>query len=717
MSIRLSKKMSLFSRLMILVLMLNSIWLSLDLPKPRQPAYASTAMALLWDDGNGSVPTGWTYDSSYVSLMLRGNSTAGGTGGSDANHSHTITNATVDSANTGTTTRSNKGGTLVAPQSHTHNILTSSTGTAGSVPAYRGLMVMTYDAGTPTSLPANAIVLFDNAGAFSQAGFTRYSAQDGAFIRGAATAGGTGGSNALHGHSSVTFTTDISSTSQDAYAGAGATVAIRTHTHSLVSGTTDTDGDIRPPYVDVVLATVDSNDTPIPTGMIAMFNGAPTAAWSVLSNGGGPFNQKYMSGAATYTAALGSATHTHSKTGGYTTSIFGAATAVTVAAPAANAATSHSHTLLTPTFSTANNAPAYKDVIVAKKLAAYTPVAKNWRWYDAENVADPANTNGTDTTVGDSMANEDTQPTSTRIMYLANAVKLRIVVGETGGVAGTDVKYKLQFDTSSSFPSPVDVAAQGATGVAWRYYNGGNVNDDDAIANVRLSGSPSAGRYNEDGNAGVGEGSTFDPAASTDYEHEFTIQGIEVSANTVYYLRLRYMENSTVAGGSWGPVPLGSGRTVVSIRSAAVFDIETTAPTSVSFGDSNGSNTVIYDFTSGEKISFWDKRGTGATYNVTTVLPILIKAPDTIPGTDITWTSTVADPPDETKMLKGAFASDRTGMTTASPFTTDISHNAYIANPGTEGKGGFFFQPNITITNLSGKPPGNYTGNLVITIV
>ncbi|MFH1088390.1 MAG: hypothetical protein V1719_00945 [Patescibacteria group bacterium] len=335
-----------------------------------QPAQAVTQMVLFWDNTNGSVPTGWTQDTSYNNYMLRGNSTAGGTGGSDTAHSHTITNSVTGTSANPVSPQQKKGTVTVADDIHTHNITSSSTGTAGSVPAYRELMVMTYDGGVPTVLPAKAIALFDTTGAFGVSGFTQYSAQNGTFIRGAATAGGTGGSNALHQHTSVSIDTGSPNTTQTVMVAGtayyGSSIA---HTHSVTGGTTDTDGDIRPPYADVVLATVDSADTPIPTGMIAMFNGSPDVTWSVLSNGGGAFNVKYMSGAATYTAGLGSATHIHNKTGGYTFNTWTAATGMGSGVPAKAVAGTHSHALTTPTFSTANNAPAYKDVIIAKKLA------------------------------------------------------------------------------------------------------------------------------------------------------------------------------------------------------------------------------------------------------------------------------------------------------------------------------------------------------------
>jgi len=342
----------------------------------------------------------------------------------------------------------------------------------------------------------------------------------------------------------------------------------------------------------------------------------------------------------------------------------------------------------------------------------YTPNLAHWRWYDAEQTADPANTNGTDISVGDALEGEDTTPTSTRIVYNGNKVKLRVGINETAGTAGVDVRFRLQFSDDAGFVNVANVAEIGNVAVRWRYADGVDT-DDTTIANRRISGTTASGTHNESGTTA----STFDPAASTDTEFEFTIQDNIAAVNTTYYFRLYYTENS---GGSGTPNGIVTNpAAAISLKTAAVYDLElSTAPTDVSLGDSNGNNDVSYDFTASEKIGFWDKRGTGVAYSVTTSILILKNGGNTIPSTDITWTSTVADPPDETKMLKGAFASDRTGTTTISPYTMAIPHNAYSAGSSTDQKrqGGFFFQPNITVTNLIGKATGNYVSTPALTL-
>jgi hypothetical protein len=690
MSIWLKQKMPILSYFIIFVLIMNGLWVTLDLPKPRQAAHAVTQMVLFWDNANGSVPTGWTTDATYNSYMIRGNSTAGGTGGSDADHSHTITNLTVDNANTGTTTRSNKGGTLVAPQVHTHNIAASSTGTAGSVPAYRGLMVMTYDAGVPTTLPAKAIVLFDNTGVFSQAGFTRYSDQDGKFIRGAATAGGTGGSNALHGHSTVSFLTGNSTTSQDAYGGVGATVVSNVHTHSLAGGTTDTDGDVRPPYVDTVLATVDSNGTAIPADMIAMFSGAPSASWSVLSDVGGAFYQKYMSGAATYTAGLGSATHTHAKTGGYTSTTFTAATLVTTGAPAANAATSHGHTLLIPTFSTANNAPAYKDVIVAKKLATYTPQMNNWQWYADED----------DITPGTAYAAENTTAPQAE-MGQNIPLKLRINITETGGVAENDSRKVLQYSTDGT--GWTNVGERASTTTIFRYYNGGGA-DNVTLPSKLLSDSSevSLGIHDESNS----DSPNFsDHPASTKVEFEYTIEGYSMTAGVNYIFRL-YDQVLAAA------IPLASLKTYPTFTAAASFSLTNSSPPSVYLGTwalgAGGKHT--YKFVVGEEITNRDNRGisggnsSGWTCSVE-VTTQLKSGANEINKSDMYWISYTTD-------ITSPYDAPTTGMSgNSGELMSSAVTVITVSGSGYQGLGGFTMLPTIEIR--SAPASGDYTSGVL----
>jgi hypothetical protein len=180
------------------------------------------------------------------------------------------------------------------------------------------------------------------------------------------------------------------------------------------------------------------------------------------------------------------------------------------------------------------------------------------------------------------------------------------------------------------------------------------------------------------------------------------------------------MENSDAAGGSWAVVAKNASNSYPVLTTATAELEVSRAPADVSLGtySSGGIGTLQYVFTTAEGITFWDKRGTATAYDITVTNTALDKngGGDAIPGADITWTSTVADPPDDTKALKGSFASDRTGVSTASPCTLNLDCNAYTAST-TEGKGGFFFSPTIDLGNLNSRSLGTYTGTITLTIV
>ncbi|MFH0905700.1 MAG: hypothetical protein V1826_03215 [bacterium] len=685
------------------------------------------ARMMLFYDG-ASVPATWSSLSAsagdiFYQKFPRGFSSYGNPAGADT-HDHTATVSNMSFADASAMV--SDAGTDFSPQRHTHT-LNADSDSVSILPTYRELQIIQYDAGIPsgaTAIPANAIAIFDTASMPS--GWAQLAAQDDQFIRGGPDGEATGGGSGLHNHTVSFLGPDPSiGTNVGTIGGGGMQASLPLHNHAVENYNSEA-GDFLPLNIDIVLGQNGGSAGPIPGGMLAMFTAAPGGSWAAKSGDdvAGVFNQKFFEAKSSYAASGGGAvTHTHASAIGLAAlPPEGAADFTDGTEKVEGTDISHSHTFDLD-FNTANNLPTYVDVMVYK-YPAYTPDSRNWRVYDDENQADPDNTTGTDITAGDAiMAEEtDTSPAghSTRIVYVGNAVKVRVVVGETAGSGGTDVKYKLQYDTNPAFPSAVSVEAQGGSTVYWRYYDGANVADDDVISTVRLSGnSPSAGRHNEDASIGVGEGSTFDPAASTNYEHEFTIQlnpdVTKPSDGTTFYFRLQYTEDSRRAGGSWTTVAKNASNSYPQLTTAAAADLEaSTAPTDVEMGTYNkgGGGTLTYDFVASEEMAFWDKRGTATAYDATISSMSMAKSGggDTIPGTDITWTSATID-------LTGAFASDKTGMATSSPCTLDSSCDAYIASPGTEGKGGFFYLPTVALANLESRLSGDYSGDLIVTIL
>ena len=185
---------------------------------------------------------------------------------------------------------------------------------------------------------------------------------------------------------------------------------------------------------------------------------------------------------------------------------------------------------------------------------SYTPKQQNWRWYDDE-------TNETPTTP---LASENVAPSN---VSTSNTIKLRVSVAETADIGATNVKYRLQYATSSDFSSGAYVveATSCLNNSVWCYADGGGV-DNALISTAVISDSgPCA--------ASVGTGcgthnefatttSTFTHQKSTVAEFEFTIKESGSAGNTVYFFRLINVTNGT-------SVPLNTSKTYPSLSSAA----------------------------------------------------------------------------------------------------------------------------------------------------
>lgn len=175
--------------------------------------------------------------------------------------------------------------------------------------------------------------------------------------------------------------------------------------------------------------------------------------------------------------------------------------------------------------------------------SGYRPKSQNWQWFNDETNETPIS----------SLAGENVAPSN---IVNGNIIKLRFTIDETAGVAGTDIKFKIQFSEHSDFSQGViDAVEIGlcAGNSLWCYGDGVDT-DDDAITTLVLTDSSVAGRHNESGISA----STFDPAASTSTEFEFTIKLDGTRANATYFFRAFDVTNNLA-------VPLDTGETYPSL--------------------------------------------------------------------------------------------------------------------------------------------------------
>ncbi len=224
----------------------------------------------------------------------------------------------------------------------------------------------------------------------------------------------------------------------------------------------------------------------------------------------------------------------------------------------------------------------------AIRTAGFRPKSQNWRWYDDE-------ANETPTAA---LAAENVAPAN---IEEGNFIKLRFSIKETANIAGTNVKFKLQFSTFSDFSSgvfTVDATSTCSGGSSWCYADGAGaenatvttktLSDADACAASIGNG---CGTHNEASSTA----STFTQVALAATEYEFTIKASGASPNTVYYFRAYDVVNDV-------PAPPNTGETYPSLTTkggsltftvgglssgtateGVTTDI-TTTPTSIPFG-------------------------------------------------------------------------------------------------------------------------------------
>jgi len=677
--------------------------------------YSAEPNMYLFLDSGDSIPTGWsaadTASDDFYQKFVRGAEYYNATQGTgQATHDHDISFVSATGGSGSTSVGQPLAAPGMSPSDATEApsaISSTSINTATTLPPWRYLRVITLTAGgIPTTIPTNAIAIFDSAPSGS---WTRYTSQDGYFLRAQNSSGNDGGSNTDgHTHSGIGFSADTPDTTVNPPPDSGATsFASNTHTHSVSSQTNSaaTGETDLPPHIDVLLYKATADVAP-PSGLIAMFdNGTLPASWDQVSDIADTFDEKFMKSESAYDASSqGAGTHTHANQQ-FTTGGPSGTTALDTAGPPPTTTasdTSHTHSV-TVSYGSARNAPVWIDVVLAKKTVNFIPKSEDWRWYDADDTTDPANTNGSENTAGDAIEDENTTNSSTRIIYNENTLKLRLKIAETGGAAQNNIRFKIQYSESSTFASAVsDVGPQGATALLFQYADGAGT-DDATIGAARLSGSPSLGTHNEATSA-----STFDFSASTTYEFEFTINNNNAPANRTWYFRAYDTVNDAA-------VPLNTSESYPYLTTAASYDLEvSTVPSTIEMSQVGNEAVTTWGGTNSEW-GFWDKRGNSGKYNVqiSATAVDLVGGGDSIPVTDEYWYSKITD-------FGTAFDSDKTNMTGMENYL-DLSttRNAYQDDNTTsvEGDGGFIPAPSYKLDNLSSRTSGIYTGTLTLTIV
>lgn len=172
-----------------------------------------------------------------------------------------------------------------------------------------------------------------------------------------------------------------------------------------------------------------------------------------------------------------------------------------------------------------NNYPVLRTV-------GFDPRIADWRWYDDETSLNPSSALATENITPSNIAN-------------TNAIKLRVVLAESSGADGVDVKFALQYSEYADFSKGVNTLEATTTCVEnslWCYYDG-NGTDNQRVTSSLLSSADVCTTGNESGCGTHNESistttATYDQLAYTSSEYEFSILHAGARVNTVYYFRL-----------------------------------------------------------------------------------------------------------------------------------------------------------------------------------
>jgi hypothetical protein len=176
------------------------------------------------------------------------------------------------------------------------------------------------------------------------------------------------------------------------------------------------------------------------------------------------------------------------------------------------------------------------------RTVGYEPLITNWRWYDDEASLTPSTPRAAENVSPSNIENQ-------------NAFKLRLVLKESSGADGVNVKFAMQVSEYADFSQGVSTLTSSTSCIEnslWCYHDGAG-NDNDSIQSAIITGADACVAGVGDGCGTRNEGSnpagvTFDQVALSSTEFEFTIKQAGARSNRVYYFRLYDLTNDEPVG-------------------------------------------------------------------------------------------------------------------------------------------------------------------------
>ncbi len=298
-----------------------------------------------------SCPVGWTRVSALDNRFIRGAVSYGATGGVDTHNHGSVTGTSGGPTATSTTNTAACNSVLSSVEGHSG--VRVDTNNTSIVPPYVGTV---FCQASNLNLSSGAIGIFNTS---VPVGWTRVTALDGRFPRGAATYGTTGGSD-THTHPYAGgYSTAGSSGACSAGADGGGDGAWEGHSHTSLSGTTAAATNT-PPYLNIIYGSINSNGV-APGSMITPVTVLPPLGWTRFTS----LDSRFPRGASTYGATGGAGTHTHSLTVILSTYVGGRHPRNSLNEGTLSSSY-HAHTMVANTVA-GSNIPTYTDVIFGQK--------------------------------------------------------------------------------------------------------------------------------------------------------------------------------------------------------------------------------------------------------------------------------------------------------------------------------------------------------------
>jgi len=267
------------------------------------------------------LPSGWSDESTagaFHEKFIRGSGAYNSSPDDTSDfHNHAITKSTFGVSDDNFNVTTTRPGGSAAKSSHNHAMgsISIQPGTDTSIPYYKTIKVIKKTGGGDGSvaIEKNVIGMFDDipvSGNWDS--WSDYYEQY--FLRGDAV--GVSSASNTHTHLVSGLTDGPSSTYNQLQQGVGTTWADTTHYHLYSQN--GGNGIALPDWAAVNLYKCSSNNTAVPSGMIAMFDGTPTATyWNVVSaSGSGTFGyywMRYVRASSTASSGNGT-THGHLQT-------------------------------------------------------------------------------------------------------------------------------------------------------------------------------------------------------------------------------------------------------------------------------------------------------------------------------------------------------------------------------------------------------------------